>query len=83
MLLSKILGTLKYTIKCLRFPYMNLSLVCLISVHRFLKVNSFVASEAVCESIAASHTTGLGDRGNSQVTKELDKFGKLRNKVIL
>ena len=43
-----------------------------------LKSNNFVdiASRGTGDIIQASHSTGLGDKGNPQVTKELDKLGK-------
>ena len=36
-----------------------------------------LASRGGCETISASHCTGLGDKGNPQITKELDKLGEM------
>ena len=36
---------------------------------------TFLESNGVSEEIVASQTAGLGDKGNPQVAKELDKLG--------
>ena len=46
-------------------------------ISAYFHVILLLASEGVCETISASQNTPLGDKGNPQVSEELDKLGNL------
>ena len=49
----------------------------IVKVVQRLKPCLLLASQEIEESISASHNTALGDKGNPQVTKELNQLGKV------